>query len=262
MWQWIDGGIFFDYTTKEGRESIINRDIGTILVADKWQGYLPGNYRFYWPQVWDPHIAGKEVAFMWSIWHKAVAVNEWRARVVPVSISKQCIFCLPNTSESVQHKLWDCIQTRRAWRWATFIMHELCGVRNGNYDSFNWKQALFGERIRNKFGKNINIWHLLRGIMLWTIWIEHNNKLFNHEQGHESKVKLRIWDELIIYTKAAWKRVVDQIKISSFSAEAMCDAKPTTLKRPSLGDGFENHMCYTKNSWYMECNFHFNVLPP
>ena len=23
---------------------------------------------------------------------------------------------------------------------------------------------------------------------------------------------------------------------------SICEAKPTTLKRPSLGDGFENHM--------------------
>ena len=125
-------------------------------------------------------------------------------------------FCLPNTSEPVKHKLWDCIQTRKAWRWATFIMHELCGVRNGNYDSFNWKQALFGERIPNKFGKNINIWHLLRGITLWTIWIERNNKLFNHERWHESKVKHRIWDRLIIYAKAAWKRVVIKLRLAVF----------------------------------------------
>jgi hypothetical protein len=37
---------------------------------------------------------------------------EWRARIAPASISKQCIFCLPNTSESVKHKFWDCIQVR------------------------------------------------------------------------------------------------------------------------------------------------------
>ena len=61
----------------------------------------------------------------------------WRASIAPASISKQCPFCMPNTSESVKHKFWDCIQTRRAWRWAIFIIHELCGVNTGNYDSFN-----------------------------------------------------------------------------------------------------------------------------
>ena len=146
-------GIFFYYTIKEGRESIINRDIGTIWAADKWQGYLLGNYRFYWPQVWDLHIAGKEATFMWSIWHKAVAVNEWSARIAPVSISKQCIFCLPNTSESVKHTLWDCIQTRKAWRWATFILHELCGVRNGNYDSLIGSKLSLGKGFPTNLAK-------------------------------------------------------------------------------------------------------------
>ena len=44
-------------------------------------------------------------------------------------------------------------------------MHELCRVRSGNYDCFNWKQALFGERIPKKYGKAIKIWHLLRDIL-------------------------------------------------------------------------------------------------
>ena len=152
-WRWSDGGRFLVYTTKDGREAISKRNPDTTRAAHKWQGYLPGNYKFYWSQVWDPLQAGKEAAFIWSIWHKAVAVNEWRARIAPVSISKQCPFCLPNTSESVKHKFWDCIQARRAWRWTTFIMHELCGVRTGNYDSFNWKQALFGERLLRKYGR-------------------------------------------------------------------------------------------------------------
>lgn len=68
---------------------------------------------------------------MWSIWHKAVEVNEWRACIAPASISKQYVFCLPYTSESVKHKFLDCIKTRRAWRWATCITYELCFARCG-----------------------------------------------------------------------------------------------------------------------------------
>ena len=146
-WRWMDGGCFFNYTIKYGRDSIINRYPGNTGAADKWQGYLSDNYRFFWSQMWDPLRSGKEATFMWSIWHNAVAVNEWRAKIASTSISKQRVFCMPNTSELVKHKFWDCIQARRAWRWVTFIMHKLCGVRTGNYDCFNWKQVLFGERI-------------------------------------------------------------------------------------------------------------------
>ena len=42
---------------------------------------------------------------MWSIRNIVVAINEWKARIVHASISKQCIFCLPNTSESIKHKI-------------------------------------------------------------------------------------------------------------------------------------------------------------
>ena len=65
-----------------------------------------------WPQVWDLAHSRKEVAFMWFIWHMVVTVNEWGARIVPTSISKKCVFSLPNTSKSVKHKFWDCIQAR------------------------------------------------------------------------------------------------------------------------------------------------------
>jgi hypothetical protein len=33
------------------------------------------------------------------------------------------------------------------------LQHELYGVRMGNYDNFNWKQALYGERSFKKFVK-------------------------------------------------------------------------------------------------------------
>ena len=156
---------FLTTLLRDGREILTSRNPGTSRAADKWQGYLPGNYRFQWSQVWDPLRSGKEAAFIWSIWHKAVAVNEWRARIAPASISKQCVFCLPNTSESVKHKFWDCIQARRAWRWATYIMQELCGVRTGNYDCFNWKQALFGERIPKKYGPKLKFGTFLEALL-------------------------------------------------------------------------------------------------
>ncbi len=64
------------YSTKSGREAIRSRNLGASRAVEKWQGYLAGNYRFYWSQVWDPHRAGKEATFIWSIWHKVVAVNK------------------------------------------------------------------------------------------------------------------------------------------------------------------------------------------
>ena len=131
------------------------------------------------------------------------------------SLCHNCAISMP------QLQFWDCIQARTAWRWAAFIMHEFCEVRINNYDSFHWKQALFGEMIPKKFVKKIKIQHLLRDITLWTIWIGRNYKVYSREQWHKSKVKHLVWGDLIMYAKATWEQVVKQVKISIFSAEAM-----------------------------------------
>lgn len=90
-WRWSNGGRFLN-TTKDEIETNVCRNLRVTRAAEKWQGYLSGNYRFYWSQVWDPHHAGKEAAFIWSILHKALAVNEWGARIASATISKQCEF--------------------------------------------------------------------------------------------------------------------------------------------------------------------------
>ena len=158
--------------------------------------------------------------------------NECRAWIASTYISKQCVFCLSNTSESVKYKFWDCIQARCVWQWATFIMHELCKVG---------KQVLFGERIPIKFARNIKIWHSLWGITLWTIWIEWNDRMFYHEQWHQSKMR-----HLIMCSKVAWARVVKFVKINAYLAEALLKGFDQTLGRtlihvfnnPSATEGY------------------------
>jgi hypothetical protein len=131
-------------------------------------------------------------------------------------------------------------------------MHKLCGVLSGNYDCFNGKQTLFGERFPKKYGPKIKIRHLHRGITLWMIWIERNDKVFNHEQWHETRVKHRIWDELILYAKTTWERVLKNIKISAFSAMALLQGFDKTW-------GARNVLCRRHNlyiEWnWKKCNF-------
>ena len=57
----------------------------------------------------------------------------------------------------------------------------------------------------------MKIWHLFRGITFMTIWIEWNDWVFNWEQWHKSKIKHLVWNDLIMYTKAAWERVVKYV---------------------------------------------------
>lgn len=80
------------------------------------------------------------------------------------------------------------------------------GAKTWNCDSCHWKHVFFGWRVPKKCVENIKIWHLLRGITLWTIWIEWYDDVFNQEQWHESKAEYHIGDDLIMYTMTTWER--------------------------------------------------------
>lgn len=43
-WQWREGLGFLNYTTKFGRDTIINKILGSTKAAEKWQDLLPNNY--------------------------------------------------------------------------------------------------------------------------------------------------------------------------------------------------------------------------
>lgn len=53
------------------------------------------------------------------------------------------------------------------------------------------------------------------------MWIEENDQVFNQEEWLESKVKHVIWNELNLYTKVAWVRVVKLIDISIYLVEGL-----------------------------------------
>lgn len=119
----------------------------------------------------------------------------------------------------------------------TFIIHELCGLRIGNCESFHW--IPFWWKIFQDLCEKSKIQHLLRGVTFYTIRIELDDKDFNQDQWHDSKVKYLIWVDLInMYTKVTWKRLAKYMKISMFSTKAflegvsqMWDARGVHCKR-------------------------------
>ena len=106
----------------------------------------------------------------------------------------------------------------------------LCGVRIGNYVNLNCKTRFFLWKMNPKdLVKKIEIWHLLHGITPWTTWIMCNNKVFNQEQWHVSKVKHLIWDNLVMDAKIVW---VGWLNLSRF---VLTWPNPSLMVRQKLG---------------------------
>lgn len=96
-------------------------------------------------------------------------------------------------------------------------IHHACTLWGENWQlcQFQLETNSYWERILEKFAKKRKkkkeMWHLLQGVTLWTIWIEGNDMVFNCGQLSwcESKVKHLICDDLITYAKMAWARVTE-----------------------------------------------------
>ena len=143
---------------------------------------LLGNYKFYGSQVWDPAHSDKEATFLWSIWHKVVTVNEWRACIALSSISKQCVFFVVLTQVN---------GLNTSYRIA-FKLGELDDGPLSSYKNYvGSEQVIMTVFIENKLSsrreflrsspRKMKIWHLLHGITLWTFLIEHSNHVFKQE---------------------------------------------------------------------------------
>jgi hypothetical protein len=57
-----------------------------------------------------------------------------------------------------------------------------------------------------------NIWFLLRGITFWTLWIVHNDLVFNNARWNVGKIHKVIWDAVFDYGRAAWNRCMRLIR--------------------------------------------------
>lgn len=80
----------------------------------KWHGIVTLSLKLKWGNVWDKTHSCKEGVFIWSIGHKAVAVNAWRDMFIK-DIDNTCHMCMADIMKTIIHRFWDCRIALRAW---------------------------------------------------------------------------------------------------------------------------------------------------
>ena len=77
--------------------------------------------------------------------------------------------------------------------------------------------------------------------------------------GHESATTYT-FNTMALLSLIEWVLISTFILCVHTHHNALCEAKPTTLKCPSPGGGFENHMCSTNIRSNMGCGSHLNDI--
>jgi cytochrome b subunit of formate dehydrogenase len=86
------------------------------------------------------------------------------------------------TPKSVVHRFWDCPKAKAAaWEWAFTIIHSVSDPpqRRRRKKAFDVKQCLFTKKLLKVYRQFSCIWMLVTGLVLWVIWLDRNDKIFN-----------------------------------------------------------------------------------
>lgn len=119
-----------DFTTKMGRLMLRRRHTIPSVVEKKWAGILPPSFKLRWATIWTSNRVKKESGLLWAMWHRAVAVNEWRGRI-NANLDQNCVVCNSNSKETILHRFWECPSARAVWAWCTKVIDALC-PKQGN----------------------------------------------------------------------------------------------------------------------------------
>lgn len=210
------------------------------VVTQKWEGVLPTHFKLKQANMWNKEKVRKEAGLLSLTWHRAVAVNEWRGRI-DNNVDQCCPVCLTGTRKYALHRFWECSSAGKAWKRGVYILQLMestgregrqrrminknttngeqregsgernCGMGNeidqlSNPTQFHpsWKHCLFAYRILRRFKTKSRFWLLLRGVIIWTIWIERNDAAFNGVHWAEEKLYQTIWLHVIDYGRNDW----------------------------------------------------------
>jgi len=140
--------------------------------------------------IWVKCRAKKEAGFLWVSWHQALAVNAWSV-TTNQNIVVDYPSCVPVTPQTFVHKFWLFPRARKAWEMAFTIVY---GVKNiASHEIHPWtsqpRAMSANKRLPNNLKNFSYLWSLLRGVVLWCIWIERNDLVFNGIRWHNSKLE-------------------------------------------------------------------------
>ena len=148
LWKWRTNQPLMMYSAKAGKEVLNERTQLKTPIAEKWREEYTLNFQLDWKKLWKSR-SQKEAAFLWSLWHQAIATNSWPSKYNPRANSC-CPLCLTPCQENYFYKFYHCPQAKRVWAVAFLVVHWLCrGTRNlGPPKTFPLDQCLYGRRTR------------------------------------------------------------------------------------------------------------------
>jgi hypothetical protein len=221
-------GTLHSYSAKKGCTQILYPRVELKrLIPEKWPRLLPASYKPNWKEVWVIRRPQKEAAFLWSVYHRAIAVNQWRTQMFN-GIPATCVYCPLQMSETVQHRVFECVRTNVIWNYAQLVIFTSQGTPsvNGFWLAFILQQCVFGSKLPRRVKTATAIWSLIRGTAIWITWLDRNAICFSNDFWPQAKIEKVLWEGILDHGHPAWYRtklLMDQYPARSWKFLATFD---------------------------------------
>jgi hypothetical protein len=160
-WHWPDKHPLHSYTAKRGH-FFLNRD------RELERNILPITFFPYWSEVWTRRRPRKEIGFLWSIYHGAVATNVWRA-CINDNIVSSCNCCTEAPPETLLHRFHHCSKATHAWNYAKTVLYKYVNLPPSSLGTrldLTWQQCLLGSSLLRRLKPGAKPWSLLQGSIM------------------------------------------------------------------------------------------------
>jgi hypothetical protein len=122
-----------------------------------------------------------------------------------------------NANETYAHCFYDCRQARLAWNFGFSIIHSLQRAprRYLPFPALTFDQCIFAKDVRFRLNSVKKIWFLLRSIILWYIWLDRNDVVFNKTFWIELRIHQYIWKQILAYGRLEWSKTLKKLQSAS-----------------------------------------------
>ncbi len=174
------------------------------IVEKRWSKLLSSSFKLKWATHGAKCITKKKLASFGLFGTRpCVPLNLWKAKADGL-INQGYLLC-KNGEESIMHWFLECKYAQRVWDYMKTIVCELVnGVKPFQLAfPMQWKHATSTTRVPKHLHHVENIWSSFKCIILWSIWIEHNDLVFNNVRWDGFRIQKAIWDALLDYGRVA-----------------------------------------------------------
>jgi len=166
-WRCRNGDLLHAYTAKKGKLMVKPWPQLKKSILDKWKGILPANFQPPWGEIWHPSKLQKEVAYLWSVIHKAIAVNSWRAQLFP-GINISCSCCDQGLEETIMHQFVECDPSKLAWDFALTVLYRALAIpqTKGRWPTLTWQHRVAPAQTTKTRSYNLDFDKRISGLAL------------------------------------------------------------------------------------------------